>query len=80
MQHHKPTILVAPALHNSSCTHPRYVHASILSNLSPGDVIEAAIVLCLTTGVLAANMLLIFVINSRRYAKYIHSQVRLFEI
>lgn len=75
MQSHKPTILIAPALQNSSCTHPRYVHATIWTNLTPGDVLEAGIVLFLTTGVLAANMLLIFVINSRRYAKYIHSQV-----
>ncbi|GLV41765.1 uncharacterized protein CBL_12054 [Carabus blaptoides fortunei] len=73
---HKTTILVAPALQNSSCSHPRYAHVSMLSALTPGDVLQAVIVLCLTTGVLAANMLLIFVINSRRYAKYIHSQPR----
>jgi hypothetical protein len=73
--HHKTTILVAPALQNSSCTHPRYSQASFLSLLGPGDVLQALIVLLLTVGVLAANLLLILVINSRRYSKYIHSQV-----
>ncbi|XP_068911242.1 trace amine-associated receptor 1 isoform X2 [Tenebrio molitor] len=74
--HHKTTILVAPALQNSSCTHPRYSQASFLSLLGPGDVLQALIVLLLTVGVLAANLLLILVINSRRYSKYIHSQPR----
>lgn len=75
--HHKTTILVAPALQNSSCTHPRYNHITFLSALGPGDVLQALIVLLLTVGVLGANMLLILVINSRRYSKYIHSQVSL---
>ncbi|RZC34435.1 amine receptor [Asbolus verrucosus] len=74
--HHKTTILVAPALYNSSCTHPRYSHVSFLSALGPGDVLQAFIVLLLTVGILAANVLLILVINSRRYSKYIHSQPR----
>ncbi|XP_017776625.1 PREDICTED: trace amine-associated receptor 5, partial [Nicrophorus vespilloides] len=74
--HHKTTILVAPALQNSSCSHPRYTGLSILAGLGPGEVIQALIVLLLTVGVLLANMLLIFVINSRRYSKYIHSQPR----
>ncbi|KAJ3664510.1 hypothetical protein Zmor_000070 [Zophobas morio] len=74
--HHKTTILVAPALQNISCTHPRYSQASFLSMLGPGDVLQAFIVLMLTVGVLAANVLLILVINSRRYSKYIHSQPR----
>lgn len=75
--HHKTIILVAPALQNSSCTHPRYNHVSFLSLLGPGDVLQAFIVLLLTVGVLAANVMLILVINSKRYSKYIHSQVRL---
>ncbi|NP_001280536.1 CG13597-like amine receptor isoform X1 [Tribolium castaneum] len=74
--HHKTTILVAPALQNSSCTHPRYSQASFLSLLGLGDVLQALIVFLLTVGVLAANVLLIVVINSRRYSKYIHSQPR----
>ncbi|XP_031332828.1 trace amine-associated receptor 7d-like [Photinus pyralis] len=70
----KTTILVAPPLQNSSCSHSRYIHLSFLSELGPGDVLEALIVFMLTTGVLAANSILILVINSRRYSKYIHSQ------
>lgn len=73
--HHKATVLVAPALHNSSCTHPRYGHLGFLSGLGPGDVIQALVVFSLTFGVLAANTVLILVINSRRYSKYIHAQV-----
>ncbi|GJQ86299.1 hypothetical protein Trydic_g8995 [Trypoxylus dichotomus] len=74
--HHKVTILVAPALHNSSCTHPRYSNLSFFAGLSPGDVLQALVVFSLTFGVLAANSVLILVINSRRYSKYIHSQPR----
>lgn len=74
--HHKATVLVAPALHNSSCTHPRYTHLGFLSGLGVGDVLQALVVFGLTFGVLAANTVLILVINSRRYSKYIHSQPR----
>ncbi|KAK9708104.1 7 transmembrane receptor (rhodopsin family) [Popillia japonica] len=76
MHHHKVTILVAPALHNSSCTHPRYANLGFLAGLGFGDVVQALIVFSLTFGVLAANTVLILVINSRRYSKYIHSQPR----
>lgn len=75
IMHHKSAILVAPSLQNSSCTHPRYSQAGFFSGLGPGDVIQAFIIMMLTFGVLAANTLLILVINSRRYSKYIHSQV-----
>ncbi|KAG5866665.1 hypothetical protein JTB14_015362 [Gonioctena quinquepunctata] len=73
---HKATILVAPTLANSSCSHPRYLHVTFFSALSLGDVFQAVVVLFITVGVLGANMLLILVINSRRYSKYIHSQPR----
>ncbi|XP_072396800.1 trace amine-associated receptor 1 isoform X1 [Diabrotica undecimpunctata] len=73
---HKVTILVAPALANSSCNHPRYMHITFFSALTFGDVVQAVLVLLVTVGVLGANMLLILVINSRRYSKYIHSQPR----
>ncbi|XP_057652217.1 trace amine-associated receptor 1 [Diorhabda carinulata] len=74
--HQKATILVAPSLTNSSCTHPRYLQITFFSALTPGDVVQAVIVLFITIGVLGANMLLILVINSRKYSKYIHSQPR----
>ncbi|KAH1022589.1 hypothetical protein HUJ04_011969 [Dendroctonus ponderosae] len=72
----KPTILVPPSLSNSSCHHPRYQNVSIWSTISTGDVVQTAVVLALTFAILFANILLISVINSRRYAKYIHSQPR----
>lgn len=75
MQQQKAVLLVAPALQNSSCSHPRYANVGFLTGLGPGDVLQALIVFLLTFGVLAANLLLILVINSRRYSKYIHSQV-----
>ncbi|ENN73856.1 hypothetical protein YQE_09548, partial [Dendroctonus ponderosae] len=72
----KPTILVPPSLSNSSCHHPRYQNVSIWSTISTGDVVQTAVVLALTFAILFANILLISVINSRRYAKYIHSQIQ----
>jgi len=39
------------------------------------DVVQASIILLLSVGILAANLILIIVINSRQYAKYIHQQV-----
>lgn len=72
---HKTAILVAPVLQNSSCSHPRYSQLTLFAALTPGDVLQALFVLLLTVGVLGANMMLILVINSRRYSKYIHSQV-----
>lgn len=68
--------LVPPALHNSSCTHPRYSGPSA-PYPSAWNVLQAAFVLLLSAGILAANLLVIFVINTRRYAKYIHAQVNL---
>lgn len=73
--HHKTVVLIAPPLQNSSCAHPRFGIASFFTSLTFGDVLQALVILLLTFGVLAANMLLIVVINSRRYSKYIHPQV-----
>lgn len=74
--HHKTTILVAPALQNSSCTHPRYHNVGLIAGLGPAEFVQGLIVFLITLGVLLANLLLILVINSRRYSKYIHSQVK----
>ncbi|XP_065340301.1 trace amine-associated receptor 1-like isoform X1 [Cloeon dipterum] len=76
----KATWLVAPPLHNSSCSHPRYA-ATVAAGWwtappSVVDAVQALFILMLSIGILAANVLLIFVINSRRYAKYIHAQPR----
>lgn len=77
--HHKTVELVAPPLQNSSCSNPRF-GAGFFASLTFGDVLQALVILTLTFGVLAANMLLILVINSRRYSKYIHPQVRTYSL
>ncbi|XP_046384840.1 5-hydroxytryptamine receptor 1 [Ischnura elegans] len=50
--------------------------AGVRPTTSVLDVAQAIFVLLLTAGVLGANLLLIIVINSRRYTKYIHAQPR----
>ena len=68
---------VAPSVKNASCSHPRYLVPghSFIVYIGVGEVIEASIILILTLGVIGANILVIFVINSRRYSSYIHLQV-----
>lgn len=68
--------LTAPSLQNSSCSHPRYSNVRGMSHLSVGDVAQASIVLIFSLGILVANVLVIVVINSRKYSKHIHSQPR----
>ncbi|XP_075222398.1 trace amine-associated receptor 8c isoform X2 [Lycorma delicatula] len=70
----KGTLMVAPALQNSSCSHSRYGPSG--PPISIGGLAQAAFILTLSIGILAANLLLIIVINTRRYSKYIHSQPR----
>ncbi|XP_050295525.1 trace amine-associated receptor 1 [Anthonomus grandis grandis] len=72
----KSTTLVPPSLSNSSCTHPRYQNVTLLSTVSVGDALQSLVILALTFGIIFANILLISVINSKRYTKYIHSQPR----
>lgn len=72
----KGTWLIAPSVRNSSCSHPRYASGpSFLLGTGIGEVIQALFVLCLSVGVIVANLIVIFVINNRRYASYIHPQV-----
>ncbi|KAG8332170.1 trace amine-associated receptor 9 [Homalodisca vitripennis] len=70
----KSTLLVPPVLHNSSCTHPRY--GSVGPQASVGGLVQGTIILTLFVGIIVANLLVIIVINSRRYSKYIHAQPR----
>lgn len=72
----RTTWLAAPPLQNSSCSHPRYSNVHSMSHLTIGDITQAILVLSLSIGILVANTLVIIVINSRRYAKYVHSQPR----
>lgn len=68
---------VAPSVKNASCSNPRYLvpEHSFIVYIGVGDVIEATIILIMTLGVIGANILVIFVINSRRYSSFIHQQV-----
>lgn len=69
------SLLVAPAVKNSSCSHPRYSGHNFIVHIGIAETIEAVLILVLTLGVIGANCLVIFVINNRRYAAYIHQQV-----
>lgn len=72
----KGTWLVAPSVRNSSCSHPRLPSGpAFLLTTGIGEVIQALFVLCLSVGVIGANLIVILVINNRRYASYIHPQV-----
>ncbi|XP_017062004.1 5-hydroxytryptamine receptor 1A [Drosophila ficusphila] len=70
------SLLVAPAVKNSSCSHPRYSGHNFIAHIGIAETIEAVLILVLTLGVIGANCLVIFVINNRRYAAYIHQQPR----
>ncbi|XP_073846517.1 uncharacterized protein [Musca autumnalis] len=70
------TLLVPPAVKNSSCSHPRYTSHNFLLHVGIVETVEAVLILILTLGVIGANALVIFVINNRRYSPYIHQQPR----
>ncbi|KAL2726992.1 trace amine-associated receptor 9 isoform X1 [Vespula squamosa] len=72
---HKQTILLAPALSNSSCWRTGNSEA-IWTGPGFGELLRATLILVLSLGILFANLLVICVINSRRYSKYIHAQPR----
>jgi len=74
---HKQTILLAPSLSNSSCWRSGTSDAA-WTGPGPGELIRAALILLLSLGILCANLLVICVINSRQYSKYIHAQVSTF--
>lgn len=68
------TYLTAPNIKNVSCTHERYTHP-LYYYIGPLDFIQALIIFLLTIGIIGANLMLIFVINHRRYSPYIDPQV-----
>ncbi|CRL05781.1 CLUMA_CG018809, isoform A [Clunio marinus] len=70
----KVTILVAPLLKNSSCENAN--SSTFLSNLGALDVIQAFFIMTLTLAIVGANLVVIIVINCRRYASFIHPQPR----
>uniref|UniRef100_T1GQF2 G-protein coupled receptors family 1 profile domain-containing protein n=1 Tax=Megaselia scalaris TaxID=36166 RepID=T1GQF2_MEGSC len=69
---------LAPSVKNASCSNSRYLLSehSFIFYIGFGEIVEASIILILTLGVISANMLVIIVINSRKYSSYIHQQPR----
>lgn len=69
----KVTILVAPLLKNSSCDNANF--STVLANLGATDVLQAFFIMTLTLAIVGANLVVIIVINCRRYQSFIHPQV-----
>lgn len=67
--------LVAPAINNISCSNNRFT-GNFFAQIGPLDVLQALFIVFLTILVISANLMVIVVINSRRYAAYIHPQPR----
>ncbi|XP_053671050.1 5-hydroxytryptamine receptor 1A [Anopheles nili] len=69
--------LVAPAINNISCSNNHEPNnPNMNQQIGPFDVIQALFIVLLTFLVISANLMEILVINSRRYAAYIHPQPR----
>lgn len=68
--------LTPPNIKNVSCTHPRYIQP-LYYYIGPFDVVQALVILSITIGIIGANLMLIFVINHRRYSPYIHPLVNI---
>lgn len=68
------TFLTPPSIKNVSCNHERYSQP-IYYYIGPLDFLQALIIFFLTIGIIGANLMLIFVINHRRYSPYIDPQV-----
>lgn len=72
------TILIPPSIRNISCSHPRYT-ASYFANTGAIDFIQAFFIMMLTIAIVVANLMVIIVINCRRYSSFIHPQVNIFK-
>lgn len=70
----KSVTLIPPAIKNISCSHPRY-EGAFMSNIGAIELIQAFFILMLTFAVVGANLMVIIVINCRRYSSFIHPQV-----
>lgn len=71
----KSGTLLAPTIRNASCSHPRYTQQALIAAIGPFDTVQALVILALSLGIIGANLLVIFVINHRRYTPYIQQQV-----
>lgn len=67
-------LLTPPSIKNVSCNHERYSQP-IYYYIGPLDFIQSLIIFLMTIGIIGANLMLIFVINHRRYSPYIDPQV-----
>ncbi|KPJ06747.1 Beta-2 adrenergic receptor [Papilio machaon] len=70
----KGALLVAPSLSNSSCWLNGKAWPSALP--APADILKALFIFTLSMGIVFANLVLICVLNNRRYIKYIDNQPR----
>lgn len=70
----KTTILVPPAIKNITCAHPRYT-GQLLSNIGATELLQAFFILVMTLAIVGSNLMVIIVINCRRYSSFIHPQV-----
>jgi hypothetical protein len=68
--------LTPPPFQNSSCSNSSYLSGSHVNTITLWDTVQALFIFLLSAGILGANVLLVVVVNSGRFSKYIHSQVR----
>ncbi|GFG28170.1 hypothetical protein Cfor_07068, partial [Coptotermes formosanus] len=59
-----------------SCSNSSYLSGSHVNTITLWDTVQALFIFLLSAGILGANVLLVVVVNSGRFSKYIHSQPR----
>lgn len=69
------TILIPPSVKNISCSHPRYEGTTLISNIGATEFIQAFFIIVITFAIVGSNLMVIIVINCRRYSSFIHPQV-----
>lgn len=69
------TKLIPEAVKNFSCSHPRY-DGNLVTNVGPREMIQASFIIFLTFLIITANLVVIIVINSRKYQSFLHPQPR----
>lgn len=67
------THLIAPPIRNSSCEYAN--STNFIYNLMVTDVLQAFFIMTLSLAIIIANLVVIIVINCRRYEQFIHPQV-----
>jgi hypothetical protein len=67
--------LVPPSIKNISCSQSRLI-STYLYNIGPNEVFQAFFIVLITVAILVSNLIVLLVINSRKYSMYIHPQPR----